>query len=59
MKYTRPAYINEEIETVDVICTSYDVAWVPVTNAAGEVQKDEQGNTIMKTVVSVDVGRLF
>ena len=49
MKYTSPAYINEKIETADVICTSpYQVAWVPVTNANGEVQKDENGDTEIK-----------
>lgn len=61
MKYTHPAYINEEIETVDVICSSpFKVAFEKVVDpTTNEVMKDENGNDLMKTVVSVDVGKLF
>ncbi len=59
MKYTHPAYVNEKIETVDVICTS------PFT-VIHETMKDENGDVIMengvpkmKTVVAVDASKLF
>ncbi|MBO4982447.1 MAG: hypothetical protein J6D23_00165 [Clostridia bacterium] len=59
MKYTHPAYINEKIETVDVICASS-------FTIIHESMKDEEGNEIMeagkpvmKTVIKVDVSKLF
>lgn len=64
MKYTRPAYINEEIETVDVMSTSmYTVAYEDM------YKTDENGNLVYengelvyvgkKTVIGVDVSKLF
>ncbi|MBQ8146838.1 MAG: hypothetical protein IJ039_08645 [Clostridia bacterium] len=60
MKYTHPAYINEEIETVDVICTSpYTVSYQTVKDENGNIVYDENNNPVMKSVVSVDVSKLF
>ena len=59
MKYTRPVYLNEEIEVNDVINTSIvKVAYVPK-----EIVTEENGEMVTKEVtatqVSVDISNLF
>lgn len=62
MKYTRPTYVNDEIEVVDVINVSIiKVSHVNKQIATGEV--DENGAPVMENVtatqVSVDISNLF
>ena len=60
MKYTHPAYVNEKIETSDVICESpFSVVYEDVTDPSGKVLTDENGNPLRKTVIGVDVSKLF
>ena len=59
MKYTKPMYLNEEIEVSDVINASVvKVAYVPK-----EITTEENGELVTKEVtatqVSVDVSNLF
>ena len=60
MKYTHPEYMNEEIETVDVMTESpFTVQYHAVRDENGEIELDEFGNPKMKTVIGIDAGKLF
>ena len=59
MMYTKPMYLNEEIEVTDVINSSIvKVAYVPK-----EITTEENGELVTKEVtatqVSVDISNLF
>lgn len=57
MKYTSPIYVNEAMETTDVICESpYQIAYVDKV-----IGKDEHGNDITEkaTQIVVDINNLF
>ena len=59
MKYTKPMFLNEEIEVSDVINASIvKVAYVPK-----EITTEENGELVTKEVtatqVSVDISNLF
>ncbi len=57
MKYTSPIYVNEAMETTDVICESpYQIAYVDKV-----IGKDEHGNDITEkaTQITVDINNLF
>ena len=59
MMYTKPMYLNEEIEVTDVINASIvKVAYVPK-----EITTEENGELVTKEVtatqVSVDISNLF
>ena len=59
MKYTKPMFLNEEIEVSDVINASVvKVAYVPK-----EITTEENGELVTKEVtatqVSVDISNLF
>ena len=58
MKYTRPAYINEDVEIADVIATS--VVSVQYTQkGTGQIGEDGKEIRLDVTQVTVDVGGLF
>ena len=59
MMYTKPMYLNEEVEVTDVINASVvKVAYVPK-----EITTEENGELVTKEVtatqVSVDISNLF
>ena len=58
MKYTRPAYINENIEVADVIATSI-VSVQYTQKGTGEIGDDGKEIMVDVTQVTVDVGGLF
>lgn len=57
MKYTSPMYVNEKVETKDIMTDSpYQIAYVEKV-----IGKDEQGNDITEkaTQITVNIGNLF